>query len=108
MPTRPQLVVNAGKAVGGHKDLPAATVRSTLTKKTETLKAGGRMLLGLPDTKTKVYIEALSQFSDVWVYNQSGVPLTLATKIGKDELDDVLKNNKTYKIPTGARLTVHV
>ncbi len=104
---RPQLIVNASKAVGTTKDIPAATVRSTLTNKTETVNAGGRLVLGLPDTKTRIYIEALSQFSEVWVYNQSGVPLTLATKISGDELDDVLKNNKTYKIPTGARLTVH-
>ena len=102
---KPAVRVKIGRGIGTDQ-LPGATVRSTHTGRTQTLRSDDTWHYTFPDDKTKLYVECLSNRLSVEITNQTTVPLTLTTKLGKDELTDYLAHNKSYKVPTGARCTV--
>ena len=105
MPTVTVAVGKAKPAFTGKK-LPGATVSSTRIGKTVTLREGESHDFVFPDTKTKIYVERLSDLLSVTLVNHTTVSLSLTTRLNRDELTDFLAHGKKYTVPNGARVTV--
>ena len=102
----PAVVINVEKAKNpAYEKSDAGHVRSSLPgSKIKVLKPGGRELFSVPAPGTKLYIDSTG-IAQIWIYNQTSVPLALNIKQGRDDLDDVVKTNKTFKVPLGSRVT---
>lgn len=105
MAFKPAVKVEVGEAFG-MQGLPGCTVRSTHNKQTMPIKAGDNWHFTFPDPDTKLYIEVLHHALAVTITNQTSVPLTITTKINRDELTDILGANKRMHLADGARVTV--
>ena len=105
---KPHFVINVGEAKqAAYKNSDAGHVRYQYggSSKIKTFKPGGRELVFFDDPKSKAYIDTTG-IADVHIYNKTSRPLNITTHVDGEELDDVVKTNKTFKIQLGARVTV--
>lgn len=105
MVLKPAVKVTVGKG-HGTQGLPGATVRSTHTGTTRQIREADHWDFTFPNQQTKLYVERLHSGMPVTIKNLTTVPLRLTSKVGQDELDDVLGHNQTFSVPNGARVTV--
>lgn len=105
---RPHIAVNVGKAKPNHEKADAGHIRSTQPgQKIKVLKPEGREVVSLPASGIKIIVDSTG-IADIHIYNQTSVPLSVTIKEGGEELLNVVKNNKTIKVPLGARAIVEV
>ena len=105
MALKPAVKVEVGEG-HGKQGLPGCYVMSSRTREKRQIHAGDDWHFTFPDPQTTLTIGVSEWRLPVTITNQTTVPLTVTSRVGADELTDILEHNKRMRLADGARVTV--